>query len=154
MLTGALMGLVLAACPARYEQIRSVLIEFPEGSAQLSQRGRAQISEFLTPLLGNEMAEVSVEAYFPYGERNMSNADAPALSDFRVREVRNAAVELGVSVDLVGTGVTAMNWDGDDSPSGGFRRPVERLHQVEMESRVKTDCHPLAELARRMNPYR
>lgn len=154
MLIGAVMGLVLAMCPARYDQISSITIGFPEGSAQLSDQGREQISELLSPLVGNEMAEVSVQAYFPYGERNIGNADAPALSEVRVREVRNAAVELGVSADLIGAGVTAMNRDGDESPSGGVRRPVERLQQVEVEARVKTECHPLADLARRTNPYR
>lgn len=147
----ALLTAAWALCPAYWDQTDRVALDFADGSADISRQGQARIVSLLTPVLGNEMAEVQVRAYFPYGERNMSNALLPTLADERVERVKTAVVGLGVSPDLVGTDVVALAIESDD---GRVRSALNGLQLVELDVRVKSDCHPLADLARQMNPYR
>ena len=151
MLVGAVVSLIWAACPAHYGPTTGLTIQYPDGSAELPGGDRALINALLQPFVGDEMAEVRLTAYFPYGSRNMENADVPTLAEARIEGAKAAAVDLGVSSDLVGSAVIALGSVGDDE---GRRYPADRLQVVELEVRVKTSCHPLADLARRMNPYR
>lgn len=147
----ALLTVAWTLCPANWDQVDRVALDFGNGSADISSEGQAQIAALLTPLVGNEMAEVQVRAYFPDGERSMSSVRLPTLADERVERVKKAVVGLGVSPDLVGTDVVALAVESGD---GGVRSPLNGLQLVELDVRVKSDCHPLADLARRTNPYR
>lgn len=146
MLIG-LAALIMGLCPAHYSQNSSIEIRFQPGSLGISSEARLQISELVTPVAGNALAEVQADAYFPYGERDN-------LAAARLDEIRSAVVSLGVDTDLIATGRSALGWDYKDGVYVHAPYPIEQLDTVDLGVRLKTDCHPLADLARRLDPYR
>lgn len=156
MLAAAAVALILCSPSSFYERTDNITVEFAEGSAELSPDEREKIAALMKPLVGDEMAEVQLQAYFAYGDRSGSlvpGASGGLVQD-RFDAIADTAIEIGVSPDLIGARQTAIGYDLD--ASGNSIRvpfPPERLLIVEMDVRVKTDCHPLADLARRTNPY-
>ncbi len=154
MLVEVMAVVTMGVCVPLYGQIDTVTIRFPEGSVEISDQAHRDIAETLGPIVGNELAEVHLDSYFPYGARQ-SAEPGMALSRARSDAVKSAAVQLGVASELIGDGQSALGCNIDDA---GRTAPVpfsrERLQVVEMTVRVKADCHPLADLARRTNPYR
>ena len=151
---GSIAAVAIGICLPLYSQVQTVTIGFPEGSVEISEGAYWHIAEAAGLMVGNELAELHLDAYFPYGA---GREDEPAMSLARARTeaVRRTAVQLGVASELVDEGQSALGWDID---AAGQTRPVpfpaEQLNVVEMRIRVKADCHPLAEEARRTNPNR
>ena len=148
------MGAVaIGTCFPLYGQIDTVTIQFEEGLVEIPDSARREIAEAVAPIVGNPLAEVELEASFPYGTRDSD--PAITLAQDRNDAVRLLAVQLGVASDLIARGQSAVGWAFDGS--GRWVQvpyPRERLQIVEMNVRVKSDCHPLVDLARRTNPYR
>ena len=150
MIIEVMAVVTMGVCVPLYGQIDTVTIRFPEGSVEISGEARREMAEALGPIVGNELAEVRLRSYFPYG------ADpGMELTQARNDAVRRAAVQFGVASELIADGQSALGWTIDDA---GQTTPVpfsrEGLQTVEMNIRVKADCHPLVDLARRTNPYR
>lgn len=147
-------ALIVGLCPAHYSQNSSITIGFQPGSLEISSEARLQIAELVTPVAGNALAEVHADAYFPYGEGDIENSGSIARAAARLDEIRSAVVSLGVDTDLIGTGRSALGWGYKDGAYVHAPYPVEQLETVDVSVRVKSDCHPLADLARRLDPYR
>lgn len=143
---------VYGSCPSRYIDTRTLTLRFDEGSSALPQGAKEQLVDLFTPVAGNPMAEIEVRRYFPYGARD-SDDPAILLGDARFRAIEEVAASVGVSEELVGGSNTAT---GMHIVGGETRRvpyPEGRIEAVDVTVRVKTDCHPLAGLARRTSPY-
>lgn len=154
MLVEVMAAVAMGTCIPLYGQIENITIRFPEGSVEISERAYWDIAEAAGSIVGNELAELHLEAYFPYGA-GREGEPAMVLARARTDAVRRTAVQLGVASELIGDGQSAVGWAVDEA---GQTAPVpfsrERLQVVELNIRVKADCHPLADLARRTNPYR
>lgn len=134
-------------CPANYETVSSVAVQFPEGSAEISTDARTQMAGLLGAVAGDPMAEVETLAYFHYGDR--LEDQSAVLGQHRSAAIREFAVSLGVDPSLVGSGIQALKDEGQ-----GAAYAAQRLQTVDLAVRVKADCHPLAALAQQTNPYR
>jgi hypothetical protein len=153
MLVEAIAAFAIGGCFPLYGQIATVSIQFEEGSVEISDSARREIAEAVEPIIGNPLAEVELQASYPYGTRESDPAFM--LAHDRNDAVRQVALQLGLASDLIGRRQSAIGWDMDGSGQRvGVPYPREQLQIVEMNVRVKEDCHPLADLARRLNPYR
>ena len=152
MSIAAVFAFALAACSAPYAQVGTTTIRFPVGSNELSADGSQRIAEVLTPLAGNPLAEIDLTAYFPYGES--SSSPAFNLAQSRIDRLKYQSAEAGISLDLVGAKVSAVGWTYEGGEYQAVPYPADQLDRVDMTFRVKTECHPLVDLARRLDPYR
>ncbi|MDP3405919.1 MAG: hypothetical protein Q8S03_14595 [Brevundimonas sp.] len=152
MSMAAILALALAACSAPYAQLGNTTIRFPTGSNEPSADSSQQIADVLAPLAGNPLVEVALTAYFPYGDS--SSSPAYSLAQSRIDRLKNRSAEAGMSLDLVGTNVSAIGWTYQGGEYQAVPYPPDQLDRIDMTYRVKTECHPLVDLARRLDPYR
>lgn len=131
-------------CSPLFTDVRTLTLRFDEGSAELPKGAKEQLIELFAPVAGNPLAEVEVGRYYPYGVREQSDP-AILLSNARFQAVERTAVSVGISEDLVGGRSSAIGQAISNSPG--------RTDTVDLVVKVKTECHPLADLARRLNPY-
>lgn len=59
-----------------------------------------------------------------------------------------------MSLDLVGAEISAVGWTYEGGEYQAVPYPADRLDRVDVTFRVKTECHPLADQARRLDFYR
>ncbi|MGZ9112993.1 MAG: hypothetical protein ACXW3K_00090 [Brevundimonas sp.] len=139
-------ALAWTLCPASYETVSLMTVHFPEGSAEIFADDRTEMAVLLGAVAGNPMAEVKTLAYFHYGD-GIEDQSA-VLGQTRTAAIREFAVSLGVDPSLIGSGIQAFK-EGQ-----GVVYTAQRLDTVDLDVRVKSECHSLAALARQTNPYR
>lgn len=144
MLIGAMVAVAWSVCPAIYGDVRQIRLEYAEGTTAISAEAHDRIADFVSPMVGDEMAELQVSAYFPYGEHDADGPNGLTVAQNRVDAIRQAAIDLGVAPGLVETSIAAIRPE-DQGP--------DRVWAVDLNVRVATDCHPLADKIRRANPY-
>ncbi|HEY0926706.1 hypothetical protein [Brevundimonas sp.] len=137
-------------CPVPYTGVRTLTVQFEQGSAELPEGARAQLIELFTPIAGEPLAEVEVQRYFPYGVRDTTDP-AAVLGMARFTVIEETAVSAGVSGDLVGADHRTAPWRIGDSTRAPY--PPGRVERMDVTVKVKTACHPLVEVAMRLNPY-
>lgn len=148
MLAETFAALAMSACFPLYEQTNSVAVVFSEDSVELTEESRRQVTAIVRPMVGNPLAEVELQAYFPYGTRQGGQPVVTDATQVRVDAVTNSVIEAGMSAALVGAHQFSIGEEGM------FPFSPERLRTVEINVRVKADCHPLTASARRLDPYR
>lgn len=152
MALAVLIAVSAGVCPALYVRNDDTTIEFAANSSTLSSAAQEELATLLAPVVGDELAEVSIVSHFPY---RTTETDPPyVLAQTRSAEVRAAAIELGIAPDLVAGGqdVIGARYAGDGE---WVQVPYtsEELNSVRIRYVVKSDCHPLADLVRRTKPY-
>ena len=147
----SIIAFALTACAAPYAHVGTTTIEFPVGSNELSVEESRQLAEVLKPLVGNPLVEVDLTAFFPYGDGESSPAYRLAKS--RTDRLKSHSAEVGVSLDLVGAGVSAVGWTYEGGQYQPVPYPADKIDSVDVTFRIKSECHPLVDLARRLDPY-
>lgn len=154
MLTAALFAMTLTACPRIYDQYGDATIEFQQGSVQISDEGRNEIASLLTPLVNDPLAEIQIDVNFPFGVLDDSDPKYQFASA-RFDHVKDTVVQLGIDPSLIGGSIQAIGYDVDsDYVFHEVQYDLAELDRVKVKFWVKSSCHPLLELAQRMNPYR
>ena len=74
---GSIAAVAIGICLPLYSQVQTVTIGFPEGSVEISEGAYWHIAEAAGSVVGNELAELHLDAYFPYGA---GREDEPAMS--------------------------------------------------------------------------
>ena len=152
MFSSAAVAVFLMSCPLQYELNGTAKVQFPANSAHLPTADRVRITELLAPLVGNPLAEVEFDPYFPY--RSSEGSPAYILAQNRANSLRNLSVETGISPDLVASGISAVGWNFEGDTIRAVPYPPEQLDRADVRYRVKAECHPLTHLARSLDPYR
>ena len=151
MSIASIFTFALAACAAPYAHVGTTTISFPAGSNELSVEESRELAEVLAPLVGSPLVEVDLTAYFPYGDDESSPAYRLAKS--RTDRLRNQSAEAGMSLDLVSAGVSAAGWTYEGGQYQAVPYPANKIDSVDVTFRIKSECHPLVDLAWRLNPY-
>lgn len=137
--------------PAPSTLAETTTILFPVGSNELSADGAREVAETLAPFTGNPLVEVNFTAYFPYGQS--SGSPGFDLAGSRVERLRQQSADAGISLDLIGGSISATGWTYEAGQYQDAPYPPSQLDRVEMTFRVKSECHPLVDLARQRDPY-
>lgn len=144
--------LVALSCFPLYEQIVQHEVRFEQGAARLDAVELERLSDVVSPVAGNPLAEVRFRAAFEFAEADLARPTY-RLANERLDNLEAAAASFGVHGDLVGLRSSAigMTWVGYDMVRTPF--DARDLDTVSIDVRVKSGCHPLADASLQLNPY-
>jgi hypothetical protein len=148
----ALMFVAAISCPSHFERVSHHQIDFAPGSSQIEGHQLQRLAAAVSSVVGDPMAEVRFQAYFEYAEPD-ARQPTIQLAQSRLDALRKASERLGVHDHLIGTRSSAigLNVEGVHFQRAPF--DAKRLDRVVLTVKVKSVCHPLADLADRLNPY-
>lgn len=141
-----------AGCYPLYTNVEDTTIRFLPNTSEVSLEASREVSARLQPLAGKPLAEIHFTVNFPYGA-NEGDSDWK-LAEKRRDNLRLKLVSIGISQDLVGGGMSAIGFRFSENYDT-YRVPFDpdQLDTVVIQSKVKSPCHPLLDLALRLNPY-
>jgi len=154
VIVAASIALSLAVCPVLYEQAGWLTVSVTAEPPHLAEEARATLTDLVAPFAGDPMAEISVASFFPHP---VVHEDDPVY--LAALERNEVVVDLirsaGVDGSLIGRSHHALGLEFDENyQERTVDYPPERIMTVDVSVKRKTECHPLADLARQHDPYR